>query len=198
MFIWMIREFTMKKLFPLALVLLPASAFADEASVSDGYFGAHYSMLTQETDADDIEPGGLQTRFGVQVNPYLALDGRLGYVMKDDELSEGAATVRLDPEWLVGAYVKLGLDSRQPVAPYVLLGHSTAQAEVTTEVTVSTLLGSSTFRDSEKVTASDPSFGAGVDINLSETTALYAEWVQLDDDDDFDLTTINLGFIGRF
>ena len=109
-----------------------------------------------------------------------------------------AATVRLDPEWLVGAYVKLGLDSRQPVAPYVLLGHSTAQAEVTTEVTVSTLLGSSTFRDSEKVTASDPSFGAGVDINLSETTALYAEWVQLDDDDDFDLTTINLGFIGRF
>ena len=188
----------MKKVIPLALLVLHAPAFAEEVYTQDGYFGFHYSMLNQETDADDIEPAGLQTRFGVQVNPYVALEGRLGYGVDDDTLKAGAATVTLDPEWLVGAYVKLGLDRRQPVAPYVLLGHSTAQAEVTTDVTTSTLLGSASFRETEDVTASDPSYGAGVDINLSETAALYAEWVQLDDDDDFDLTTINLGFISRF
>ncbi|MGB2247042.1 MAG: outer membrane beta-barrel protein [Alcanivorax sediminis] len=188
----------MKKLIPLALLALHAPAFADDVYDQDGYFGIHYSMLNQETDSDDIEPGAFQTRFGVQVNPYVALEGRLGYGIDDDELSEGGYTVNIDPEWLVGAYVKLGLDRRQPVAPYVLFGHSTATAEVTTEFTTSTLLGSVSSRESEEVTASDPSYGAGVDINLSENAALYAEWVQLDDDDDFDLTTINLGFISRF
>lgn len=188
----------MKKTMALALLALHAPVLADSVYDQDGYFGIHYNLLNQETDSDDIEPGAFQTRFGVQVNPYLALEGRLGYGLKDDELREGAYSVNIDPEWLVGAYVKLGLDRRQPVAPYVLLGHSTAQAEVTTEFTANTLLGSVTSRDTEEVTASDPSFGAGVDINLSETAALYAEWVQLDDDDDFDLTTINLGFISRF
>lgn len=185
-------------LVPLTLVALHGPAWADDGYSRDGYFGAHYSMLSQETGDEDIEPAGLQTRFGVQVNPYVALEGRLGYGIDDDELSEGGLSVNIDPEWLVGAYVKLGLDRRQPVAPYVLLGHSTAKAEVTTEFTVSSLLGSATSRDSEEVTASDPSYGAGVDINLSDTAAIYAEWVQLDDDDDFDLTTINLGFISRF
>ena len=188
----------MKKMIPLALLALSSPVFADQATSQDGYLGFQYMMLNQETDAEDVEPSGLQARFGMQVNPYVALEGRLGYGIADDELEAGAVTVTLDPEWLVGAYVKLGVDRSLPVAPYVLLGHSTAQAEVTTEVTVSSLLGSSTFRDSEQVTASDPSWGAGVDINLSDSAALYAEWVQLDDDDDFDLTTINLGFISRF
>lgn len=80
------------------------------------------------------------------------------------------------------------------MVPYVLLGHSTATAEVTTEF--STLLG--TARNTEERTASDPSYGAGVEVNLSEETAITAEWVQLDDDDDFDLTTINIGFLQRF
>ncbi len=189
----------MKKFLSVALMALCVPAFAEEVYDQEGYFGLHYSMLNQETSAEDIEPEAFQTRFGMHINPYVSLEGRLGYGIDDDDLVVGdAAVLTLDPEWLVGAYVKLGLDRRQPVAPYVLLGHSTAKADVTLEVTESGLLGSSTNRETEEVTASDPSYGAGVDVNLGETAALYAEWVQLDDDDDFDLTTINIGFISRF
>ncbi|MCG8394105.1 MAG: porin family protein [Pseudomonadales bacterium] len=184
----------MKRILLPALLALHAPVLADPVYQQDGYFGIQYNMLTQETDGDDLEPSAFQTRFGVQFNPYVAVEGRLGYGLSDDDLSGGGATLTLDPEWLVGAYLKVGVDKSLPVAPYVLLGHSTATAEVTSEV--STLLGSAKSR--EERTASDPSYGAGVEVNLSDSAALNAEWVLLDDDDGFDLSTINVGFLHRF
>lgn len=184
----------MKKVMLLSLLAASTPLLADGVYQQDGYLGLQYNLLNQETDGDDLEPTALQARFGIQFNPNVALEGRLGYGVSDDDLNEGAASLTLDPEWLVGAYLKVGLDKSLPVAPYLLLGHSTATAEVTTEV--SSLLG--TARDTEERTASDPSYGAGVEVNLNPETALTAEWVQLDDDDGFDLTTINIGIMQRF
>ena len=180
----------MKKIMLLSLLVAGAPAFAEGLYQYDGYFGGSFNLLTQETGGDDIEPTGLQFRMGAQINPYVAVEGRIGHGVNDDEVDG----LTIDPEWLLGAYLKVGLDKNQPVAPYLLLGHSTAIEEVTTET--ETLLG--TVRDSEDRTASDPSYGAGVEVNLNQNTSLNAEWLQLDDDDGFDLTTINIGILQRF
>lgn len=172
----------MKKIMLLSLLAAGAPAFAEGLYQYDGYFGGSYNLLTQETGGDDIEPTALQFRMGAQINPYVAVEGRLGHGINDDEVNG----LTIDPEWLLGAYLKVGLDKNQPVAPYLLLGHSTAIAEISTPF------------GSEDRTASDPSFGAGVEVNLNQDTALTAEWVQLDDDDGFDLTSINIGFLQRF
>ncbi|EKF74734.1 hypothetical protein A11A3_06918 [Alcanivorax hongdengensis A-11-3] len=177
----------MKKVL-LATGLLACSlpAFAGGMYQQDGYVGLMYNALNQETDGDDFEPSALQARFGLQFTPNVAVEGRLGYGIDSDEMS----SVEIDPKWLVGAYLKLGLDKSLPVSPYLLAGHSSAQADIK----VSGLLGSST----EERTASDPSYGAGVDFNLAPQHAINVEWLMLDDDDGYDLTTINVGYVHRF
>ena len=51
--------------------------------------------------------------------------------------------------------------------------------------------------DTEEDTASDPSYGMGASIKLNERNALTVEWLQLDDDDN-DLTTVNVGYLFRY
>ena len=51
--------------------------------------------------------------------------------------------------------------------------------------------------DTEEDVASDPSYGMGASIKLNERNALTVEWLQLEDDDN-DLTTVNVGYLFRY
>ncbi|MDX1803784.1 MAG: porin family protein [Alcanivorax sp.] len=175
-----------KALLASGLLAMSLPALAQGIYQQDGYVGLQYNMLNQETAGNDIKPGAFQTRFGLQFTPNVALEGRLGYGLQDDQVDG----LTIDPKWVVGAYVKLGLDKSLPVSPYLLAGHST----VTADVTQSGLL----FDRTQETTQSDISYGGGVDINLNKASAINVEWLKLDEIDNYDLTTINVGYMVRF
>ena len=179
----------------LGAALLAGSmiAFAEPDVEKKNYFGVQYSELTQESELGDFEPTAIQFNLGRRFNPYVAIEGRLGFRLSEDEQSFNGVEYTIQPVALLGAYLKVGLNDSLPVRPYILLGHSSATAKRKTEIQF--------FRnrsDSETVTASDPSYGGGLALNLSPNVSLHGEWVMLDDDDGLDLTAFNLGFHRRY
>ena len=179
----------------LGALLLASSvaSFADSDLEKRNYFGFQYSKLTQESDLGDFEPTAVQFNLGRRFNPYVAIEGRLGFRLSEDEKTVNGVEYTIQPVTLLAAYLKVGLDDSLPVRPYLLVGHSSATAKRKTEVNF--------FRnisDSETVTASDPSYGGGIAFNVSPDVSLHGEWVMLDDDDGFDLTAFNLGFHRRY
>ncbi|WP_417214884.1 outer membrane beta-barrel protein [Alcanivorax sp.] len=168
-------------------VIVSAPLRASDDPLRTGYAGVQYNLLDQQIAAgDDAQPRSVQAVWGWQYNTLLALEARLGYGVSDDEGGLETARVSVDPQWLVGGYLKMGLSYRLPLSPYVLLGHSSVKREVT-------VAGG----DSEDAVASDPSYGMGASIKLNERNALTVEWLQLDDDDN-DLTTVNVGYLFRY
>jgi hypothetical protein len=160
---------------------------ANDDPLLPGYVGVQYNLLDQQISAgDDAQPRSVQAVWGWQYNTLLALEARLGYGVSDDEGGLDTARVSVDPQWLVGGYLKMGLSYRLPLSPYVLLGHSSVKREVT-------VAGG----DTEEDVASDPSYGMGASIKLNERNALTVEWLQLEDDDN-DLTTVNVGYLFRY
>ena len=168
-------------------VIVSAPLRASDDPLRTGYAGVQYNLLDQQIPVgDDAQPRSVQAVWGWQYNTLLALEARLGYGVSDDEGGLDTARVSVDPQWLVGGYLKMGLSYRLPLSPYVLLGHSSVKREVT-------VAGG----DSEDDVASDPSYGMGASIKLNQRHALTVEWLQLDDDDN-DLTTVNVGYLFRY
>ncbi|MEQ3637453.1 outer membrane beta-barrel protein [Alcanivorax sp.] len=178
-----------KSLFGLAAVWAMASTpvWASNAPVLPGYAGVQFNLLDQQVVAgDDAQPRSVQAVWGWQYSTLIGLEARLGYGVGDDEGGLDAARVTVDPQWLVGGYLKMGLSYRLPVSPYLLFGHSSVKREIT-------VAGG----DTEEDVASDPSYGMGASIKLNERNALTVEWLHLDDDDN-DLTTVNVGYLFRY
>ena len=167
-----------KALFASSLLAMSLPALAQGLYQQDGYMGLQYNLLSQQTSGDDIKPGALQARVGLQFTPNVAVEGRLGYGVQSDTVSG----IKVDPEWVVGAYVKVGLDKSLPVSPYLLAGHSTVTSTV----------------DGADMTQSDISYGAGMDINLNDSSAINLEWVKLDEINGYTLSTVNVGYLIRF
>lgn len=166
---------------------LSAPVSANKDPLLAGYAGVQYNLLDQElAGGDDAQPQSVQAVWGWQYNTLIALEARLGYGINDDQGGLDSARVTVDPQWLVGGYLKMGLSYRLPVSPYVLFGHSSVKREIT-------LAGGKTEED----VASDPSYGMGASIKLNHRNALTVEWLQLDDDDN-DLTTVNVGYLFRY
>ncbi|WP_300411719.1 hypothetical protein, partial [uncultured Alcanivorax sp.] len=65
----------------LGALLLASSvaSFADSDLEKRNYFGFQYSKLTQESDLGDFEPTAVQFNLGRRFNPYVAIEGRLGF-----------------------------------------------------------------------------------------------------------------------
>lgn len=155
-------------------------------SLPAGYLGLQYNLLDQETAIGrDARPRSVQGVWGWQLNTLMALEARFGYGVADAKGGPRGARVTGDPQWLLGGYLKMGLSYRLPLSPYLLLGHSSVKQE--------TRKGGVSRRD----TLSDPSYGIGAALKLHERHALTVEWLQLDDDDN-DLTTVNLGYLYRY
>ncbi len=168
-------------------VIVSAPLRASDDPLRTGYVGVQYNLLDQQiATGDDAQPRSAQAVWGWQYSTLIALEARLGYGISDDEGGRDGARVTVDPQWLVGGYLKMGLSYRLPVSPYVLLGHSSVKREIT-------VAGG----DTEEDTASDPSYGMGASIKLNERNALTGEWLQLDDDDNV-MTTVTGGYLFRY
>ena len=126
------------------------------------YMGASAgSLMYKEDGVPTLSPTIVQFRIGQQFSPFVAIEGRIGTGISNDE-SHGA---KLNAEAMYGGYIK-GII---PVAPefsiYGLAGVGGAQLH----------------RNYPDFHSSDASlsFGVGGEFNLGGGASLNAEWVRL-------------------
>ena len=164
----------------LGLLLVAAPVAADP------YFGVNFTKVDYNEDGfATVSPTALTLRVGTQVNPNIAVEGRLGVGLSDDSINVGGVNVDVEVDSYFGLYLK-GMAPLGAVSPYVLVGFTKG------ELTFSALGGSLSEDDSSA------SFGIGVDVEVSKSTALNFEFAQLLDEDGYEVETLSAGVAFRF
>lgn len=172
----------------LALMLsacLTVPGIAVAAGTDPGFYaGAGYTFTTLEFDDFDADTdlGVLFVRGGYQFNQYVAIEGRLGQGVQDDEIQG----LKLEIETIYGAYAKVGLPTDVGLYPYVLLGMTHA------EVKASARGYSDTSSDS------DVSFGIGADYWFNSQLSAGLEYANLYDTDGVTVSGLTVGVNYKF
>lgn len=175
-------------LFRTALVL-PVLALSLPALAAGPYVGGNYSRMEfddPERDTDDpVTPDAVTLRLGAEANDVVGLEAR-GGVGFDSATRDG---VEYELDHLYGAYLKLSAPLEQ-ARPYIIGGYSRVRA--TARVDFGLLSGS------ETETREGESWGAGVDLGLTDNVALNLEYMRYLDKDDLEVSGIALGLRSAF
>lgn len=168
----------MKRWIPfLASCFVSCSALAAEPYVGVNWVRAAYD----ETSFETANPTALAVRVGGEINPNLAVEGRLGIGLAKDTVSG----IDLDIDNFYGAYVR-GLLPTGTVTPYGMLGWTKGKATASA--------GGLAVSDSD----SDMSYGIGLDAWISKTVALNAEIGRLLKGDGYKIDALSLGVVFKF
>lgn len=148
------------------------------------YAGGTYSFMSVEDDdfGVDADVGVLFLRGGYQLNQYVALEARIGMGVEDDKIGG----INLEVEEMIGAYAKVGLPTQTGFYPYVLLGVTDSELEL------------SGFGQSASDSDTDLSYGVGVDYWFSSQMSASAEYTNFYDDGGTSLTGLSLGVTYKF
>lgn len=168
-----------------AVVLSVAVALAVGSVVAhaDPYAGVNLTKVNYKEDGfDTASPTALTFRLGNQFNQNLAVEGRLGLGLSEDQV-EGI-TVELDRYF--GVYAKAILPASETFSIYGLVGYT--DGDLTFSIPGFSLSSSD----------SDFSFGFGVDIQVSKTVILNAEFAQLVKGDGFEVEGVSFGLGFKF
>ncbi len=168
----------------VAGMMASASAIAGGAAAPGFYVGGGYSDTEVEIDGlgSDADVGVLFARGGYQLNQNVAFEARLGLVSEDDK----ADGWNVDIEELYGLYLKAGLPTQIGLYPYVLLGVTHAEVEV------------SRRGFSESDSDSDISYGFGVDYWFTSQVSAGLEFINYYDNDGDEISGITLGLNFKF
>ncbi len=171
----------MRKVLGFMLFFCTGSAFAQ------GYIGANYASVTYKEDGfSAVKPSAIAVRAGYQLNPNVAVEGRLGIGMGDDSLTVSGVTVDVEVDNFIGVYGRVMLPTGTAFTPYGLIGYTSG------EITGSTG-GISVSGDD-----SDFSFGFGTDIAIDNNLGINAEIAQLFKGDDFKVNALSVGLYLKF
>lgn len=167
-------------------VLLAGLFVSCAASAVEPYAGVSYVRATyDEAGIPEFNPDALAVRFGAEFNPNLAVEGRIGFGLGDDSQSVFGVDVDLEIDNFYGAYVRAMLPTGS-VTPYLLLGYTHGK------LTASALGTSASESDS------DASYGVGVDLFATKTTAINVEYAKLFEGDGYEVDGISLGVAFKF
>jgi len=130
------------------------------------YVGAGIGLMEIETTdvSDDVSVNHLDLRLGGYVNEYLALEGRAGLGITGETISG----FDVDLRYFVGGYARFGVPVTEALFPYVMLGFTRADFEVSG--------GGNAINDAE----TDSSFGVGVDADVANMS-VFVEYANLVD-----------------
>lgn len=142
------------------------------------YGGLSYGFLETEFGSTDFDTPTLNFALGIETTPNLAVEGRLGLGVDDD--SNSGFNVEIDDYFAL--YIKPILPLSNTVSLYGLLGF----AETTIETN---------FGDEDD---NDFSYGFGISAKTSQQLDLFAEYVNLYDDRNVEISGFNLGANLRF
>ena len=174
------------------LVFVSGTALA--GSTDKNYFGIQYGVAGYDEAgiSKTYVPTAFVMRLGRYFDPNLSVELRLGNGQKDDTqfLPEigGGVNVSVDLDTIMAAYGVGHLDLAESISAYGMLGVSKVRA------TVSAQGSGARNSDSE----SGFSYGAGVDVAISDSVALNIEYTQYLNASDVDLGVIAVGAVFEF
>ena len=155
----------MKNVKMLASASLLALA-GSTAVAGDFYAGVNYLDGSLELmDSIEADTPAMVVRAGYNLNEFISAEARGGFGVGQDDGVAGT-DVDFELEDFYGAYVLVKAPSHTSIEPYLIAGFTRA------EFKASTSFGSDTGSEN------DFSFGLGANIDLTETIALNAEWIQ--------------------
>lgn len=183
----------MKKMIAVLLLLAASSAFAAEPPAPGFYAGVNYTNTDyKESGFPTVNPAALVFKLGKELNPNIAIEGRLGIGMFDDSIGIAGIppiTVSLDIDNFYGVYFK-GMLPTGSITPYGLIGWT--KGKLTATATNGVISVSASDSDSSM------SYGIGVDFQMSKTAALNLEYGQLLKGDGYKLNGFSAGVTFKF
>lgn len=160
----------------LITILFTPVLYASNAG--SNYGGLQYSLVNVDLNGiGDVDPTALVGKLGHFINDNVAIEGRLGTGLQDDDIFG----VDLDIERLIGIYGVFHASSNSETTFYGVLGYTDAEADFSGP-------GGSAEGDESSF-----SFGFGANIG-----GLNIEYMSYIDEDDSDSTAISIGYVTRF
>lgn len=157
------------------------------------YFGGNYSAFQFTDDSVDdeiIKPDGVVLRLGIEASRVFGMEARGGIGLQSDERNFSGGSLEFDLDELYGAYAKIGLPLGDAVTPYAIGGYTHVKGSATATVLGVSSGGSETWEDE--------SYGAGLDVNLSDSLALNVEYMRYLEKDDQELSAVSVGLRSAF
>ena len=161
------------------------TAAADMYKTGGGslYAGGNYTFVDVEDDGFEADLGTLSAKVGGYVTPIFGLEARAGFGAADENVGFGTD---LSVNSFFGGYATINAVNESPVTPYGIIGFTRYELELDGPA------------GSTKDDDSDLSFGAGVNIALSEELSGNVEYMRYADKDGATVDGIGLGLTVHF
>ena len=177
----------MKAKYFLIGVLLLVGSPVYAAGQGTNYVGVQYAIVTYDEEGfDDVEPTALVGRLGHFLNDNVAIEGRIGFGLEDDEVEVdlgflGTVDVEVEVEHLFGIYAAIHSSSSSDISVYGIIGFTQGELEASA-------LGVDVSED-------DSGLSYGLGFNIHKFNIEYMSYL---DEDEFEVTAISLGFVHQF
>lgn len=166
------------------LLVLPVLFLALNVNAADDglYFGVNLAQINYKEDGfSTASPKALVLRLGKELNPNVAIEGRIATGISDDTTSG----VKIELDGAYGVYFK-GIIPGATVSPYGLVGYT--NGEITASVP------GFSISDDE----GDFSYGIGLDFAVSKTFGVNVEFAKLFTGDGYKVDGLSVGATFRF
>jgi opacity protein-like surface antigen len=166
-----------KTLMCLTLLSCSLAAQAQYRQTRD-YVGGSFVRSDFEVSGESLDLNVLDLRLGVDMVKWLHIEGRVGFGLNDKSI--GGIEVSINR--LLGIYGVFSYPNRSLFRPYLVAGFTYAEVELL-------IPGIARGDDSE----TDVSFGAGIDVQVSDGLDVFLEYMQYIDQDPIEISGIALG-----
>jgi opacity protein-like surface antigen len=175
------------KTIPLALVLAGFVTPTLAMNEGDAYVGGGLGMVNYDADGlEEAEPTVLLGRLGYFVVDNIAIEGRLGFGMSDDDITVLGTDVSFDVDQVAGVYGVGHLPIADAFSLYGLAGFTYAEGSAS-------LAGISIDDDDTGF-----SYGLGGQYAVSDDVSAFIEWAQYLDESTYEVTGVTLGATFNF
>jgi opacity protein-like surface antigen len=175
-----------KKFSSLLFVVL-AFFSVQSFAASDLYGGISYAMVEYKEDGfPSVNPTAAVFTLGTNLNKNLAVEGRLGTGLSDDDIRVSGVNVTVEVDNFYGVYGRLIMPANDKLSVYGLVGWT--KGKLTAKSSFATI----------NADDSDVSYGLGADFGLTDTVSLNAEYARLFSGSDFKVNALTVGARIRF
>lgn len=179
-------------------MMLALTLSATGAQAADTYAGVDFLIADYQESAmsDSVAPKAIEVKYGIQMDQNLGVEFRLGTGISNGKTSNLLVNRPSGPiivpnfeaslDLLLGAYGRAALPVTDNFQVYALAG--VASIETTHIVPGINITNTDT----------NFSYGAGFAFKPNETTTISTEYMMLVDNNDLQITSLNLGFAMKF